>query len=147
VSVVDRLTVVPATPGDVAAIRALPGLGAVTGRLLPGHLADRRTRALLARHPDDAEVVGFLTATVGAGEAHVLDVVVHPDHRDRGVGRRLVTELLERLADEGVTDVTLEVRPSNAPGLALYRRCGFVVEGRRPRYYPDGEDAVLMWRR
>ena len=42
--------------------------------------------------------------------------------------------------------VVLEVRASNAPAQALYRRAGFVVDGRRPRYYPDGEDAVLMSR-
>jgi ribosomal-protein-alanine N-acetyltransferase len=43
--------------------------------------------------------------------------------------------------------VQLEVRASNQPARALYARAGFVVDGRRPRYYPDGEDAVLMsWR-
>ena len=48
---------------------------------------------------------------------------------------------------EGITDVTLEVRVSNEPAIALYRSFGFEEAGIRKRYYGDGEDALIMWLR
>jgi ribosomal-protein-alanine N-acetyltransferase len=41
-------------------------------------------------------------------------------------------------------ELILELRASNVPARALYEQAGFVVAGRRPRYYPGGEDALLM---
>ena len=46
----------------------------------------------------------------------------------------------------GATAMTLEVRPSNAPALALYHHFDFEEVGRRKGYYSDnGEDAIIMW--
>lgn len=93
-------------------------------------------------------VVGYAGASVGAGEAHVLTLAVAPDRRGQGVGRRLLDALIAAVHRRGAAAVTLEVRASNAVALRLYERAGFVVEGRRPRYYvDDGEDALIMWRR
>lgn len=47
----------------------------------------------------------------------------------------------------GASAATLGVRAGNTAARALYRRLGFTYEGPRPGYYPDGEDAVIMWRR
>ena len=49
---------------------------------------------------------------------------------------------------EGIKDMTLEVRTSNLPAQAVYRKLGFQNEGIRKRYYEDtGEDAIIMWHR
>ena len=54
--------------------------------------------------------------------------------------------IIEAVKAKGVTAMTLEVRPSNAPARALYARYGFKDAGRRPHYYQDdGEDAIIMW--
>jgi ribosomal-protein-alanine N-acetyltransferase len=54
-------------------------------------------------------------------------------------------EMLERAGPE--EPYTLEVRPTNAPAIALYERFGFRSAGTRRRYYQDtGEDALIMWR-
>lgn len=137
------LRIQPAVLEDAAAIGDLPGLGASTLRLLEHDLAAPGRCCLVARVDD--EVVGYAAGLLQLDVAHVLDVAVAVEHRRRGVATALVAALMERVRDDGAAAVTLEVRAGNAAGQALYRRLGFVVEGRRPRYYADGEDAVLMW--
>ena len=53
--------------------------------------------------------------------------------------------MIDECLAEGVTDITLEVRVSNDPAIALYRSFGFEEAGVRRRYYQDGEDALIMW--
>ncbi len=75
-------------------------------------------------------------------ECHILNVAVDPEHRRRGIGRRLVESMAA--VSDGIRDVYLEVRPSNLNAIRLYEGMGFGVIGRRKGYYPDGEDAVVM---
>jgi [ribosomal protein S18]-alanine N-acetyltransferase len=77
---------------------------------------------------------------------HVMNIAVDPSERRRGVAGALLAALIERV-DDASAQYTLEVRPSNAPAIALYERHGFRSAGVRRRYYSDtGEDAVIMWR-
>jgi ribosomal-protein-alanine N-acetyltransferase len=76
---------------------------------------------------------------------HLMNVAVDPPARRRGIARALMEEMLERAGPE--EPYTLEVRPTNAPAIALYERFGFRSAGTRRRYYQDtGEDALIMWR-
>lgn len=92
-------------------------------------------------------IVGHFILSMGPGEAHVLNLAVHPDWQKNGLGRALLRCSLERAGRLGAESVYLEVRPSNLPAVHLYRTEGFRKVGRRPDYYPcaDGrEDALLM---
>lgn len=95
-------------------------------------------------------VVGYVVADVtpnyGRALGHVKDVAVHPDHRDRGVGSSLLASALSTLAGQGAASVKLEVRDTNRGAKRLYRSFGFEPLRRVPRYYEDGEDAVVMIR-
>ena len=92
-----------------------------------------------------AAVVGFGGVLQVIDEAHVMNLAVDPARRRLGVASRLLAALLLAIGDRGAVSVTLEVRASNVGAIELYRRFGFEVAGRRPRYYPDGEDAEIMW--
>ena len=93
----------------------------------------------------EGRVVGFAGIWLMVDEAHVTTFGVHPDHRRRGVGRRLLLRLAELAIELGTARMTLEVRVSNEPAQALYRSFGFRVAGRRIAYYSDdGEDALVM---
>lgn len=81
-----------------------------------------------------------------AGEAELLRIAVSPEARGQGLGRSLLEACQRDLAGEGLVRLFLEVRPSNAAAIGLYRACGWEPCGRRPRYYADGEDAVLYQR-
>lgn len=106
--------------------------------------ANENTLYLLAL--DDRLVIGYAGAWLVAGEAQITNVAVSPAYRGQGVGTGLMTELVRRFKERGITAMTLEVRPSNVPALALYEKFGMKSVGRRKGYYLDnGEDAVIMW--
>lgn len=111
--------------------------------LFEGELGRPDRAYLVARSGD--QVLGYGGLIVIAGDGHVSTIAVDPDARGRGIGRRLLLELVDEALDRGVTDLTLEVRVSNEPALALYRRFGFAPAGVRRGYYGDGEDALVMW--
>ncbi len=95
----------------------------------------------------DGQLIGYGVLSIAADEAHVLNICIDPLAQSRGLGRQLLRALVQLAADRGAQRVFLEVRPSNAPALALYHSEGFNEIGRRPRYYPAAqgrEDAVVM---
>lgn len=77
-------------------------------------------------------------------EIHLLNVAVRPEYRRLGLARRLLKAMLAIGRRSGVDTVFLEARASNQPALTLYESIGFIAVSRRPDYYEDGEDAVLM---
>ena len=96
---------------------------------------------------DGGVIVGYVLMSIAAGEAHILNVCVAPEHQGRGLGRKLVRSIMHVARGRGAERVFLEVRPSNVGAIALYHDEGFNEIGRRPRYYPakDGrEDAIVM---
>ncbi|HRI43889.1 MAG TPA: ribosomal protein S18-alanine N-acetyltransferase [Fimbriimonadaceae bacterium] len=95
----------------------------------------------------DGRIVGFGGVWIMIDEAHVTTVAVSPDHRRRGIGKRIVSALLDAAQARGTTCATLEVRASNTAAIGLYEDLGFVRSAVRKRYYPDNrEDAVVMWK-
>jgi len=95
------------------------------------------------------QIIGYGVMSLGAGEAHILNVCVRNEFRNLGFGRRLLEHLLERAAAAGVAEAFLEVRPSNLSAIRLYQHLGFEQIGIRRGYYqaPDGrEDAIVLKR-
>ncbi|NJL82116.1 MAG: ribosomal protein S18-alanine N-acetyltransferase [Chloroflexaceae bacterium] len=79
-------------------------------------------------------------------EAHLTLLAIHPDYQGRGFGQLLLLALLQDARQRGLERATLEVSANNAIALALYQKFGFKIAGRRQRYYPSGEDALILWR-
>lgn len=99
---------------------------------------------------DEDRVAGYGLMSTAVDEAHVLNLCVSPACRRRGLGTFLLTHLICEAARARMVRILLEVRPSNAEALGLYRAQGFSPVGRRKRYYPahDGrEDAIVLARR
>jgi [ribosomal protein S18]-alanine N-acetyltransferase len=93
-----------------------------------------------------AEPGGFVVARRVADVVEIDLLGVSPECRRRGAAAALLEELIQSEAALGATELRLELRASNASAWALYSGLGFVVVGRRSRYYPDGEDALLLTR-
>jgi [ribosomal protein S18]-alanine N-acetyltransferase len=92
-------------------------------------------------------IVGYAVMSVGAGEAHILNLCVRDDSRRTGVGRSLIRHLLDAAEDAGMTEVFLEVRPSNDIAMLLYQSMGFAQIGTRRGYYQamgGREDAAVL---
>ncbi len=92
----------------------------------------------------EGELAGFLCSWLIAGELQIQNVATAPACRRRGVAAALLAAVLERARAAGMESAWLEVRAGNEAAIVLYRRFGFNVVDRRPRYYPDGEDALVM---
>lgn len=74
---------------------------------------------------ENGDVIGFAHAVGESGTGTLLRLYVDPDHRDRGVGTRLLEAACGALAEEGCTDVEAMVLEANGPGNAFYRGFGF----------------------
>jgi ribosomal-protein-alanine N-acetyltransferase len=91
------------------------------------------------------EIVAYGGMWLMVDEAHITTFAVLPEWRRRGVGGRLMLDLMSVARQLGARVMTLEVRLSNKPARELYHRFGFKPVGVRPRYYSDnGEDALIM---
>jgi ribosomal-protein-alanine N-acetyltransferase len=89
-------------------------------------------------------VLGYICFWLFLGEMHLLNIAVHPLVRREGVGRRLLAYTLDYAGGRGAKVGFLEVRRSNRAAQDMYAEFGFKEMGVRPRYYEDGEDAVVM---
>lgn len=95
------------------------------------------------------ELIGYAVIMLAVDEAHLLNISVAPRHQGIGHGARLLRHAMEVARRGGATSMLLEVRPSNAKAIALYRHFGFKEIGRRRGYYPaenGREDAIVMVR-
>ncbi len=102
--------------------------------------------AKVGSSPVSQPVVGFAGLLLVGVDAHVTTIAVDERWRGAGLGQRLLAVLMHTARSRGRAAVTLEVRESNRPAIALYEKFGFEVAGRRQNYYSDiGEDALVMW--
>src|SRR5437660_11063722 len=95
---------------------------------------------------ESGRIVGYAGLWLMVDEAHITTFAVHPDHRRRQIGERMLVRLFEMAAALNAEWLTLEVRASNLAAQKLYEKYGFRRAGVRRRYYSDdNEDALIMW--
>lgn len=117
-----------------------------------GHFSDSLQSGYLLQVlcDESGALVGYMVAMHGVDETHLLNLTVAPAWRRRGLAQRLLAVLNQQARRAGAHQIWLEVRASNEAAQQLYLREGYLVVGRRPRYYPahpsphGREDAVLM---
>ena len=92
------------------------------------------------------EILGYAGLLFALTDGHITTIAVDPDHQGGRVGTRLMLVLMRAAVERGAEAVTLEVRASNVPAQAMYRRFGFMPAGARKDYYRDPtEDALVLW--
>jgi ribosomal-protein-alanine N-acetyltransferase len=115
--------------------------------MMRGELADQpRTRHYLVAVAGD-EIVGYAGLAAAGDQADVQTIAVRADVRRAGIGRALLSRLLDEAARRGAECVFLAVRADNPPAQAMYERFGFERIGVRRRYYDDGTDAYTMMKK
>ena len=92
----------------------------------------------------ELQLVGYAGGWVVDGGVQILKVGVHPAWRRRGIARELLARVATDARDLGAAVCSLEVRASNEGARAFYGALGFRSLGARPRYYSDGEDALIL---
>jgi [ribosomal protein S18]-alanine N-acetyltransferase len=138
----------PATAADLPAMMVLEKAAATAAHWSIERYEDllrtlEQNRVALVLDEEDG-VEAFVIARVVREEWEIENIAVAGTARRRGLGSRLLSELLDMARARGAKAVFLEVRESNHPARALYEKWAFVESGRRRCYYQDpNEDAIL----
>jgi len=153
---VGEYTIRQCTPEDIQSV-----LG-INMRTLPEHYSDYFYLEILSEFPETflaAEigemVVGYIMCRIEYGfshlkrfglsrKGHIVSVAVLDEHRNKGVGTKLVEHVMEEMRKKSCKEVYLEVRVSNLRAIALYERLNYKKVSRLEGYYRDGEAAYLM---
>ena len=94
---------------------------------------------------EQGTVAGYVGSQSVLDMADMMNIAVAPDFRRQGIAEQLILALIDKLKENGIIALLLEVRVSNAPAIALYEKLGFELVGRRPRYYHNPrEDALIL---
>ena len=136
-----------AIPADLAALLALDRAATAAP-----HWTEAEYRWLLTEDTghvtlviEDDYVQGFVVGRDLGPEWEIENVVVAEAVQRRGLGERLVRELLSLASNRGAQSVLLEVRESNGAARGLYSKMGFVETGRRKSYYTNPEEDALLY--
>ena len=143
----DDLVLQPATRADVDAIHAIEqaSFPAPWRREFFISEVDADWRYNLVARRGGA-VVGYLFAMWLFDELHVNKIAVIESERRKGIADALMARCFTFAREQGIRTISLEVRKSNTGAQEFYRRLDFKSSYLRPRYYPDGEAAVVMTR-
>lgn len=100
---------------------------------------------IIAKEDDNIIAYGGMWHVINEG--HITNVAVKKEHRGKGIGNKIINELINIAREKEMIGITLEVRNSNISAQNLYKKNGFIIEGIRKEYYDDNkEDAILMWK-
>lgn len=90
------------------------------------------------------KIVGYSNIYIVAGKAQIANFAVAPGFRNRGVGRLLMNEIVDRAEEKKCRVIFLEVRESNTPALELYKSYGFNAAGQRKDYYSKPQESAII---
>ena len=111
----------------------------------PLDAANEREGSFSPANPSaDLQLIGYAGGWIVDGDVQILKVGVDPAWRRHGIARELLSRVASDARDLGARTCSLEVRAGNEGAQAFYRALGFESLGTRPRYYSDGEDALIM---
>ncbi|MDO5708160.1 MAG: ribosomal protein S18-alanine N-acetyltransferase [Andreesenia angusta] len=93
------------------------------------------------------EILGYIGSWKVLDEGQITNIAVREKYRRAGIGKNLLSNLIDLLENRGVKTIVLEVRVKNESAINLYKKFGFDIVGKRPKYYTDNnEDAYIMVR-
>lgn len=108
---------------------------------------DNLSASFIAAQAENGTILGYAGLTVVLDEGYINNIAVREEYRKQGIASALLDVFVRFAQAHQLAFLTLEVRASNAPAIALYRKHGFQEAGRRKNYYQQPrEDAIIMTR-
>ena len=92
---------------------------------------------------EDVNIIGFISYSIIYDRAEIIDVIIDEKYRDKGYGKKLVSEVITIAFSNNCNNITLEVSILNKVAIRLYENMGFEIVGVRKKYYKDN-DGYLM---
>lgn len=142
------ITVITVRPMTEADLDAVVGLASAqqpqpwSRGIFEDELAAENRIYLVAKA--EGQLAGFGGSMVIGDEAHVTNLLVDEVMRRRGIGKRIMVDLIVASVEAGARHLTLEVRSTNEGARGLYSDLGLAPVGARPGYYSD-DDALILW--
>lgn len=93
---------------------------------------------------NDNKVLGYGSLHTVADFAEIMNIAVDKNFRGKGYSKLILDKMLFDAKDLDLFEIQLEVKSINEVAIALYKKYGFAIVGKRAKYYPDGNDAILM---
>jgi ribosomal-protein-alanine N-acetyltransferase len=93
---------------------------------------------------DNNKIIAFIIYFIIQESAEITDIVVQTEYQGKHIGSALLENVINECRNSKCEKITLEVRASNDPAIAFYKRHGFREASVRKNYYDNGEDALLM---
>ena len=100
------------------------------------------TRRRVLKHP--LPLVGFICFRNIEDESELLNLCVHPEYRQSGIGKLLMQFYIDSCDKMKIRRFYLEVASSNQPAIHLYRSFAYQLAGIRKKFYREKFDALLM---
>lgn len=98
---------------------------------------------IVAKNEQD-EIVGFAGVQFVLEQADITNIVTKKNLRNKGIGAKLLEELIKISNEKNMTSITLEVNENNLPARKLYEKMGFHEIGQRKKYYNGKNTAIIM---
>jgi len=143
----EEIEIVPVTPGDLEAVHRLEVKAFPSPwrrEFFESELWGNSRLSLAAKR--GKHILGYVFAMWFFDEMHINKIAVEESERRKGIALALMDRCLEFARENGIRTISLEVRQSNLGAQEFYRTLHFAALYIRPRYYPDGEAAVVMVR-
>ena len=91
----------------------------------------------------DGVIVGNISYEIkNSNHAYISGFAIDSRFQNQGIGKEVLTRLLEELKDNKRID--LVTHPDNEAALKLYKSFGFVVESKKENYFGDGEPRLVL---
>ena len=107
-------------------------------------LSDPKRICLGALDLDTKKLLGICTAWIVLDELQITSLAVHPLHFRKGLGKSLLSNLINQAKSLGINQIRLEVKDKNENAKALYKYMEFEIKGRRSNFYNDGSNALIF---
>ena len=104
-----------------------------------------QNHALILGAYKEETLIGYVIFYYVLDEGEIARIAVSPQYRRQGVADQIFAGLLDFCAEKSIERILLDVRISNEPAIAFYRKSGFAEDGIRKNFYENPkEDALLM---
>ena len=107
-------------------------------------LTDSKRICLGVIELETKKLLGLCSAWLVIDELHITFIAVDPMNQRKGIGKFLLSDLIQRSKSLQINHILLEVKQNNEPAKALYNSMGFKTVGKRSNFYQDGSDALLL---
>lgn len=93
---------------------------------------------------EEKEIIGYIGGYFFDGVGEIINFLIDDKYQHQGYGTILFNGLIEKAKQEGIKQITLEVKKTNIKGISFYQKNKFKEISIRKHYYKDGEDAIVM---